>query len=79
MRAHEFLSDKFIHFYFRQDFGSLLFKMKKVHPKIAIEHNIAFGTLSNPEFHQDITVKTLEKGFFEVGLVVNDIIRINYF
>jgi len=79
MEVYEFLSDRFIHFYFRQDFGSLLFKTKNFHPKIAIEHNLAYGSLSSPTIHQDIDFKTLEKGFFEVGLVLNDLIRLNYF
>ena len=79
MDPYEFLSDRFVHFYFRQDFGSLLFKTKKIHPQIAIEHNLAFGSLRKPELHQGIDFKTLEKGFFEVGLVVNNILRFNYF
>ena len=79
MEVYEFLSDRFIHFYFRQEFGSLLFKTKKFHPKIAIEHNLAVGSLRNPTLHQGIDFKTLEQGFFETGIVLNDLIRLNYF
>jgi len=78
MENFEFLSDRFVHLYFRQDFGSLLFKTNKFHPEIAIEHNIAFGNLSSPELHQGIDFKTLEKGFFEGGLIVNNLVRFNY-
>ncbi len=78
MDNYEFLSDRFVHFYFRQDFGSLLLKTKKFQPEISLEHNIAFGSLSAPELHQGIEFNTLEKGFFEGGVVVNNILRLNY-
>ncbi len=78
MEAYEFVSDQFIHFYFRQDFGSLLIKAKRFQPKIALEHNLAFGTLQRPDLHQGIEIKRLEKGFFEAGLIINDLLRFNY-
>ena len=78
MDAYEFISDQFIHFFFRQDFGSLLLKTKRFQPKVALEHNIAFGNLRQPELHQGIEFNTLEKGFFEAGIVINDLIRYKY-
>ena len=78
MNNYEFLSDRFVNFYFRQDFGSLLLKTKKFHPEISLVHNIAFGSLASPELHQGIEFKTLEKGFFEGGIVVDNILRFNY-
>ena len=78
MENHEFLSDRFVHIYLRHDFKSLLFKTNKFQPEITIEHNIAFGSLNSPELHQGIEFKTLEKGFFEAGLIVDNILRFNY-
>ena len=78
MENYEFLSDRFVHFYFRQDFGTLLFKTEKFQPEFAFEHNIAFGSLTAPALHQGIEFKTLEKGFFEGGVVVNNLLRFNY-
>lgn len=79
MQFDEFLSDRFIHFFFRHDFSSLLFKYKKFKPRILVEHNLAIGNLQNPEIHQGIDFKTLEKGFFEAGLAITDILRFKYF
>jgi hypothetical protein len=38
---------------------------------------MTFGTLSNPELHEGVPFKTLEDGFFESGLVFDNLIRFN--
>lgn len=78
MEFYEFISDRFIHLFFRHDFGTLLLKSKRFKPNIVIEHNLAFGSLQNPEVHQNIEFKTLERGFFEGGLVIENILRFKY-
>lgn len=78
MEFYEFISDRFVHLFFRHDFGALLLKSKKFKPNIVVEHNLAFGNLQNPTVHQDITFKTLEKGYFEAGLIVENIVRLRY-
>lgn len=78
MEFYEFLSDRFVHLFFRHDFGSLLLKSKRFKPNIIIEHNVAFGSLQQPENHQNIAFKTMEKGFFEAGLILENLIRAKY-
>ncbi|MFK7979185.1 MAG: hypothetical protein AB8G86_04330 [Saprospiraceae bacterium] len=39
---------------------------------------LAFGSLENPEIHQNIDFKTLEKGYFEGGLIIENILRFKY-
>jgi hypothetical protein len=75
MRMNEFLSDKFISLHFRHDFGSLLFKTEKFKPEFLIATSAGFGNLEKPFLHQGITFKTMEKGYFESGLLVNNILR----
>jgi hypothetical protein len=75
MRMNEFLSDRFAALYFRQDFGSLLFKGEKFKPEIVITTNIGFGSLSKPELQGGIEFKTMEKGYYESGLIINKIIK----
>ena len=75
MRMNEFLSDKFIAFYLRQDFGSLLFKTKKFKPEILLITSVAYGSLEKPEQHKGIDFKTMEKGFFESGILFNNLIK----
>jgi hypothetical protein len=80
MRLNEFLSDRFIGLFLKQDFGKLLFKPRgKFQPEIALVHNLGFGTLSDPDHHENIPVKTFEKGYFEGGLLINNIFRVQIF
>ncbi len=75
MRMNEFLSDRFASLYFRHDFGSLLFKSKKFKPEIVLATNIGFGSLSKPELQRGIEFKTMEKGYYESGLIINNILK----
>ncbi len=75
MRMNEFLSDEFVSVHFRQDFGSLIFKAKKFKPKLVLATSIGFGQLQKPELHYSIDFKTMEKGYFESGLMFNNIIK----
>ncbi len=75
MHFNEFLSDRFISFYFKQDFGRLLTGGEMFRPRLAIVNNIGFGWLSDGEYHNNIEFRTLEKGYYECGLLVNNLIN----
>ncbi len=78
MRMNEFLSDEFVNLFYRHDFKSLLFKTKWFQPKIGIITNAGYGYLKHPENHNNISYKTMEKGFFESGIIVNNIFKQNF-
>ena len=73
MEANEFLSNAFVSLFFRHCFGKMR-KDKKFNPKIVLCQNIGFGWLKHPENHYGVDFKTMEKGFFESGLVVEDLL-----
>ncbi|MBN1251335.1 MAG: carboxypeptidase-like regulatory domain-containing protein [Bacteroidales bacterium] len=75
MRMNEFLSDGFFAVYFRQDFGSLLFKTKKFKPEVLLISSLAYGSLNNLNYHYNIPIKTMENGYFESGILINSIFR----
>jgi hypothetical protein len=75
MRMNEFLSDEFVSFHFRQDFGTLLFKAQKFKPEVVLTTSVGFGQLEKPGLHNAIEFNTLEKGYYESGLLVNYLIR----
>jgi hypothetical protein len=77
MRYNEFLSDKYIALFFSHDFGKLsLIRNPNVAPSLMFLHNIGFGSLKNPGDHQGLAFKTMEKGYFESGLFLDNIIVI---
>ncbi|MBI9034068.1 MAG: hypothetical protein JEZ03_06335 [Bacteroidales bacterium] len=79
MGMYEFLSDRYVSLFFSQDFGPLLFRTEKFRPHVVYHQNVGYGSLSKPENYSYVDFKTKEKGFFESGLQLDNIIRINYF
>ncbi|MCP4438698.1 MAG: carboxypeptidase-like regulatory domain-containing protein [Aureispira sp.] len=78
-RVNEFAADRFVYLFFKHDFGSLLFKIKKFQPEFAIYQGIGFGWLSNIEKHKGLDLKVMNKGYFESGLMINNLIKLKLF
>lgn len=77
MRLNEFLSDRFISLFIKHDFGNLLFRPRgRFQPEVALVHNMGFGTLRHKDNHDHIIINTLEKGYFEGGLLINNLLRL---
>ena len=77
MDFYEFLSDQFVHIFFRHEFGKLLFRTKWLQPAIAVEQNVGVGRLTS-NVPEGTSFKHLQDPYLEAGLVVDNIIRINY-
>lgn len=85
MRMNEFLSDRFAAVYLKHDFASLLYKGEKFRPEIALVTNFTIGDLKNSNKHLefnnetntylDYPIKTLEKGYWESGILFNKLIK----
>jgi hypothetical protein len=75
MRMNEFYSSRFYYAFFRQNFESLLFRSGKFKPEISVAFNAGFGDMKNPQLHRGIEYKTLEKGYYETGLIINKILN----
>lgn len=79
MRMNEFLSDRYLALYFTHDFGKLLKRWKKFSPELAITTNAAFGWLKYDENHLGINYKTMEKGYYESGLLINNLLNLRVY
>ncbi len=79
MGLYEFLSDEYVNVFLSHNFGSLLFKTEKFRPEILVFTNVGYGALRDSSRHRDLDFKTMEKGYYESGLMINNIIRANYF
>ena len=77
MRVNEFLSDRFVSFFWQHNFGHLIFNSKYFSPDIVLENNIGWGSLSEPDRHKNLDFNTMEKGYFETGLLLNGILKSN--
>ncbi len=78
MQFNEFLNDMYIHLMFRQDFRSILFKKGDFAPHIEVVSRAIWGSLSSPELHQNISTRDLSKGYYESGLELNKLYKLNF-
>ncbi|MBQ8223201.1 MAG: carboxypeptidase-like regulatory domain-containing protein [Bacteroidales bacterium] len=75
MRPDEFFCDRFAALYFSHNFRNLLFDFKKFHPEIILVTNIACGNCSSDsQVLKFSSSQVLNKGYFESGLVIDNII-----
>lgn len=79
MRFNEFYSDRYVSFFLAQNFGNILFNFKKWHPEFMVVTNIGFGTMKYKEDHHNLDFNTMEKGYYESGLVIRKILDLRIY
>lgn len=77
MRSNEFLMDSYVSVFFQHNFGTLFRVKKFIRPELILMHNLGFGWLREPERHIGIPFKTMKYGFFEGGIVIDNILVIS--
>ena len=78
MLPYEFLSNKYVNLFISHNFGSLLFKTTKWKPQFVVVHNSGWGMLNDAN-NQGIAFKVKTKVYLESGLMINNVVRANYF
>jgi hypothetical protein len=78
MNIYEFTSERFLSIFHNHNFGNLLIRRRFSRPEFVLNNSFGIGSLSDKEMHKGVDFKTMEKGFFESGLIVNNLLRINY-
>lgn len=73
MGLNEFVSNEYAALFLSHNFGSLLFRKGKFKPELVLVNNMMWGRLNNAGNHFNIPIKTLEKGYFESGAIINNI------
>lgn len=74
MFFNEFFSSKYFSFQTRHTFNKVKLAYK-IKPQIAVVTRFAFGSMDHPESHLNFNYKTLEKGFFESGVELNQLYK----
>lgn len=78
MRFNEFLNDAYVQVQFRQDFRSTLLKINSFAPHIEVVTRAMWGMLSNPGVHQNINTQDLSQGYYESGLELNKLYKLDF-
>ena len=74
MYFNEFYSDRYSLFQLKHYFNKLQIS-KSIKPTLILGSKVAFGDFSHPENHQGITFKTMNRGFYESGLELQNIFK----
>lgn len=79
MRMNEFVADRHVMLFWMHDFTSLLFKKGRFAPELLLVSNIAFGSLQSQTPLYTVPLVAPEKGYFESGLLVGNLIKLPLF
>lgn len=77
MQPYEFFSDRYAALFFSQNLGKRLLRTSFFKPDVVLVTNIGFGDLKQPlqeVMPQEPMFQTMQNGFFESGLLLNNII-----
>ena len=72
MFFNEFFSSEFVSFQLKHGFTRIKIA-KKIKPSVVFVSRMAWGNMKKPEQHIGLDYKTLNKGFFESGIELNQI------
>ncbi|PHR69127.1 MAG: hypothetical protein COA67_11295 [Lutibacter sp.] len=75
MGYNEFISDKYVMLQVKHKLFKRLKISEKVKPQITMVSRAAIGDIKNPINHTGFTFKTMNKGYFESGIEINQIYK----
>jgi hypothetical protein len=79
MGLYEFFTDRYACLFLNQNIGRITGnKSKYFRPELSIVHNMGVGNLSNKNLHEGVTFLTMNRGYFESGLLIINLLRIDY-
>lgn len=74
MRYNEFLSDRYVYFFFSQDIGRLYYDSDWFRPELMLSYNAGWGTIEHPDYHTGINFGLMNRGFREMGLYLDNLV-----
>jgi len=74
MRVDEFVSDRYVALFWHHHFENLLYRGRSFNPQLVLLTNIGFGHMHDRERHLNTTFNTMERGFFESGIAILNLI-----
>ena len=80
MRLDEFFCDRFVALYLSHNFNGMLWKTNSqwFKPELSLVTNIGWGDMPRAADHPDKNFQTMDKGYFESGIVVDGILSVSF-
>lgn len=79
MGPNEFYSDRYFSVFLTHSFKDLLFSIGKFSPELMLVTNIGFGNLSSKGNHHNIDFNTMNKGYYESGIVIRKLLDLQIY
>lgn len=79
MRLDEFFCDRFVAIYLTHNFNGMLWKTNSLwfKPELSLVTNIGWGDMPRARAYPNKNFKTMEKGYFESGIVVDGLLSVS--
>ena len=77
MNRNEFVASSFLSLFLNYNLGKFLRKRDKFNPELEFVHNMGMGMLEHPNSHANIGIKVPEKGYFESGIRIHQLVKSN--
>ncbi|MEY3451756.1 MAG: hypothetical protein RL711_1582 [Bacteroidota bacterium] len=77
MGYNEFAANQYLNLFYNHNFGRFYARDRFFNPEIELIANMGWGTLLHADLHQEIKLKSIEKGYYESGLNMNNILNVN--
>lgn len=78
MGLYEFTTSQYASIFLNHNFGNVLLNRSFSKPELLLFHSMGVGTLQNSAAHQNIFLQSMDKGYVESGLGLNNLLRIKY-
>lgn len=78
MRPNEFLNQYQVALHQRHNFGSVKTGINWIRPEFHWVNSFGIGWLTNPQLHTGLKIQDMHKGFFETGIMIEDLIKVNF-
>lgn len=79
MPFNTYYASSHVSVFLNHNFGNLLFRSKKFEPEFVIHQNFCFGWLNTNQTLSNRTFKTPERGYFESGLMINNLVNLKFY
>ena len=80
MQLYDFFADRYAHSFIDYNFGNVIFRKGKFKPELALAMNLGWGKIKGrKEIHELDDVNDYPKGYFEAGIMLNNLLRLKIY
>ncbi len=78
MGINEFIVDQYAAVFWQQNVGSIFYDSRWSKPELILSHAMAVGRFQQRSAHQLETSRSFDEGYFESGIGLHNVLRMNY-